>query len=167
MDQPDAEAPINRKAATAITATTNTAFRSDETGQCGLTITEKRSTFLPTSHTLKLVETIVENRLKDYTKNTQILLKHLFIFKKKHVVRTSDQSIIDRQGILMQILLVAGSKMSVRGELYKSTVLRYLFTGWVLANDCFHRHSSQEPTCANSRNRSRLNHLLTMRPRNS
>ena len=51
------------------------------------------------------------------------------------MVRASDQSIIDRQGILMQILLVAGLKivlftskhtvtnfMSVRDGLYKSIV---------------------------------------------
>ena len=55
--------------------------------------------------------------------------EHLMI-----LVKTSDQSIIGRRGILMQILLVAGLKivlltskhtvtnfMSVRGGLYKST----------------------------------------------
>ena len=58
------------------------------------------------------------------------------------LVRASDQSIIDRQGILMQILLVVGLKialftskhkvtnfMNVRGGLYKIDCLRYLFTG--------------------------------------
>ena len=60
----------------------------------------------------------------------------------KCLVRISDQSIIDRQDILMQILLDTSLKIvlftskhtitnviSVRGGVSKTTVLRYLFTG--------------------------------------
>ena len=42
-----------------------------------------------------------------------------------------------------------------------------MFTGRVLTNDCSHWHSSPESTCVYSRYRSRLDHFLTTRLRNS
>ena len=78
----------------------------------------------------------------------------------------SDQSIIDRQSILIQILLAAGLKIVLFTS--KHTVTNFMSV---------HRPSTekrlpltgtrpQESTCANSRYRPRLDHLLVTRSRN-
>ena len=80
-------------------------------------------------------------------------------------VRASDQHIIDRQGLQMQmylllVLILFYSQASTRLQIL------WVFTGRGLTNDCSYRHSSPESTCANSCYRSRPDHLRVTRARN-
>ena len=83
------------------------------------------------------------------------------------LVRASDQSIIDRQGIPMQILLVAGLKIVLVTS--KDTVTNFMSAHRPTADERLLPPDTrpQKPTCPNSRYRSRLDHLLVTRPRNS
>ena len=81
------------------------------------------------------------------------------------LVRASDQNIFDRQGILMQILLVSGFNVVLFTS--KHTVTNISVHRTSADERCSHRHSSPESTCACSRYRSRLDNFQMTRPRNS
>ena len=77
------------------------------------------------------------------------------------MVRASDQSVIDRQGILVKISLVAGSKIVLFTSKHSHKFYEYSQA------ECFPPTLVPRPTCANSRYHSRLDHSLATRPRNS
>ena len=86
--------------------------------------------------------------------------KFTLTFLKRSVFRLVKAS--DRQGTLMQILLVVDLNIVLFASKTQLQILWAFKSRW-LTNDCSHRHSSPESTCANSRYLSRLDNLLVKR----
>ena len=99
----------------------------------------------------------VENVLNFYY---SFILGQLF-FCIEPLVRAFDQNIIDRQGLLMHVLMLFYSQASTELQ-----ILRVL-TGPVLTNDCSPSTLVPRIPFVYSRYRSRPDHSLATRPRNS
>ena len=86
-------------------------------------------------------------------------------YVSRDVVQISPQTYDATRNIIFVFRVIWSWKIGC--SLYFVKIKRFpllTLTGWVLTNDCSYRHSSQELTCANSRYRFRLDHLLVTRP---